>query len=114
MLLPTSAARAWKLPCPEPSAVYTAAQGGDLRNALWRELHEGTHEFDWYNKGRDVAIAVARGLNFLHKNHVVHRCGSITGAICDETIWRLMTRMLTWHSGLHAGNAEGSKHLASA
>ena len=59
-------------------------QGGDLRNALWRELHEGTHEFDWYNKGRDVAIAVARGLNFLHKNHVVHRCRRLFGGVVSE------------------------------
>ena len=48
-------------------------QGGDLRNALWRELNNGTHEFDWYHKGKDVALAVARGLNFLHNNNVVHR-----------------------------------------
>jgi serine/threonine protein kinase len=50
-----------------------AFQGGDLRNVLSRELHNGTHEFDWYNKGKDVALAVARGLNFLHNNNVVHR-----------------------------------------
>ncbi len=72
----------WQTPCSEVCALV---QGGDLRNALWRELHEGTHEFDWYNKGREVAIAVARGLNFLHKNHVVHRCGSGTGAACEGT-----------------------------
>ena len=48
-------------------------QGGDLRNALSRDLQNCTHEFDWYNKGKDVALAVARGLNFLHKNNVVHR-----------------------------------------
>jgi hypothetical protein len=49
-------------------------QGGDLRNALSRELHNGAHDFDWYNKGKDVALAVARGLNFLHNNNIVHRC----------------------------------------
>ena len=49
----------------------------------WRELHTGTHEFDWCNKGRDVALAMARGLNFLHKNNVVHRC-SCCFAECDH------------------------------
>jgi hypothetical protein len=44
-----------------------------LRKALSRELHNGTHDFGWYNKGKDVALAVARGLNFLHNNNVVHR-----------------------------------------
>ena len=49
-------------------------QGGDLREAIWRDIKEGTNEYDWYNKGKDVALAVARGLYFLHRNGVVHRC----------------------------------------
>ena len=59
---------------PHSMPLLLVLQGGDLRNALSRELHEGTHDFDWYNKGKDVALAVARGLNFLHNNNVVHRC----------------------------------------
>jgi hypothetical protein len=51
-----------------------AAQGGDLRKALWRDRQAGTDEWGWYNKGRDVALAVARGLHFLHCNNVIHRC----------------------------------------
>ena len=49
-------------------------QGGDLRKALWRDRQAGTDEWGWYNKGRDVALAVARGLHFLHCNNVIHRC----------------------------------------
>ena len=49
------------------------SQGGDLREAIWRDIREETSEYDWYNKGKDVALAVARGLYFLHRNGVVHR-----------------------------------------
>lgn len=51
-------------------------QGGDLRDALWRDTKNGTHEFDWENKGQQVALAVARGLHFLHTSGVIHRCGT--------------------------------------
>ena len=48
-------------------------QGGDLRKALGRDALEGTREFDWWNRGQDVALSVAQGLHFLHQNGVVHR-----------------------------------------
>ena len=50
-------------------------QGGDLRTALHRERKEGKHDLDWYNKGKEVALAVAQGLHFLHTSGVIHRCG---------------------------------------
>ena len=50
-------------------------QGGDLRKALWLDAKIGTQIFDWDNKGKHVALAVARGLHFLHKNDVIHRFG---------------------------------------
>ena len=34
---------------------------------------DDAHVFDWRNKGREVALAVARGLHFLHQHNVVHR-----------------------------------------
>ena len=37
---------------------------------------DGTAVFDWRNKGQDVALAIARGLHFLHQQNVVHRCKS--------------------------------------
>ena len=49
-------------------------QGGDLRKALWWDRQARTDEWGWYNKGADVALAVARGLHFLHCNNVIHRC----------------------------------------
>ena len=50
-------------------------QGGDLRKALWQDAMDMSTVFDWRNKGQDVALAVARGLHFLHQQNVVHRCG---------------------------------------
>ena len=50
------------------------AQGGDLQSALRREQRLGAHEFDWINKGKEVALAVAKGLHFLHTSGVIHRC----------------------------------------
>ena len=55
--------------------VRATSQGGDLRKALWEDAMGGTRVFDWRNKGRDVALAVARGLHFLHQQNVVHRRG---------------------------------------
>ena len=40
---------------------------------MWQDNKIGTHIFDWDNKGKHVALAVARGLHFLHQNDVIHR-----------------------------------------
>ncbi len=61
----------------------SAVQGGDLRRALWRDYLDGTHAFDWRNKGHDVALAIARGLHFLHQHNVVHRQGGAGSHGCD-------------------------------
>ena len=50
-------------------------QGGDLRTALWTDDIEGTDEWGWHQRGRAAALDVAEGLNFLHCNGIVHRCG---------------------------------------
>jgi len=63
----------------------SAVQGGDLRMALWRDYLDQTHIFDWRNKGRDVALAVARGLHFLHRQNVVHRQGGAGSSDCDSS-----------------------------
>ena len=70
--------------CAAHDAALSAVQGGDLRMALWRDYLNGTHIFDWRNKGRDVALAVARGLHFLHRQSVVHRQGGAGSYDCDS------------------------------
>lgn len=45
-------------------------EGGDLRMSLNTDK-DGT--FLWYNKGKSVAVDIARGLAFLHANKVIHR-----------------------------------------
>ena len=43
-------------------------QGGDLRNALT----EYPGELRWWLKGKRIAMDVARGLLFLHRQRVMH------------------------------------------
>ena len=68
-------------------------QGGDLRKALGQDALDGTHEFDWWHRGQDVALAMAKGLHFLHKNGIIHRCipcrVCFTYGVVDEML-------LTW------------------
>lgn len=52
----------------EPLAL--ALQGGDLRNAL---AADGENKVTWWNKGKEIACDVARGLAFLHSNKIIHR-----------------------------------------
>ena len=52
---------------------WALRQGGDLRDALGKDYRKGTHVFDWYKKGQDVALAIAQGLHFLHHSNVIHR-----------------------------------------
>ena len=56
------------------SKCFCCLQGGDLRKALWQDAMDCAAVFNWRNKGQDVALAVARGLHFLHQHNVVHRC----------------------------------------
>lgn len=44
-------------------------QGGDLRNALTREE---PNRVTWWNKGKQIACGVAKGLAFLHSNRIIH------------------------------------------
>ena len=61
---------AWKLP---RHVLLILSQGGDLFSALYRESKNGTHMFDWSNRGKEVALGVASGLQFLHTKGVIHR-----------------------------------------
>lgn len=56
--------------CCHATADPGPAQGGDLRAAL-----SGPAGADllWHRRGKEVALDVVRGLNFLHANGVVHR-----------------------------------------
>ena len=44
-------------------------QGGDLTDAIRSSRNA---EFGWFNRGRSVALDIARGLEFLHSNRIVH------------------------------------------
>ena len=48
-------------------------QGGDLFSALHGSAHGGgaAHPLGWWRRGRSIALDVARGLHFLHSEHVV-------------------------------------------
>ena len=43
---------------------------GDLRKAL---TLEGSERITWWNKGKQIACDMARGLAFLHSNKIIHR-----------------------------------------
>ena len=48
-------------------------QGGDLYSALQSNA-QGigvAHPLSWWRRGRSVALDIARGLHFLHSEHVV-------------------------------------------
>ena len=55
-----------------------------MATALRRELRLGTHEFDWCNKGKEVALEVAQGLHFLHNSGVIHRCAAVKCPLRSE------------------------------
>jgi len=84
--------------------VSAASQGGDLREAIWRDIRQGTSEYDWYNKGKDVALAVARGLHFLHHNGVVHRYPQQPRLVLPRV--RSWQWYLCWHRTGHQDTRE--------
>ena len=45
-------------------------QGGDLRNALNKD---NNIKMGWNDRGKAIAVDIARGLAFLHANKVIHR-----------------------------------------
>ena len=45
-------------------------QGGDLMTALGMDKGR---QMGWYNKGKNIAVDIARGLAFLHSSRVIHR-----------------------------------------
>lgn len=47
------------------SVTMGARQGGDMWSALRGDSRD---ELQWYNKGRSLALDVARGLHFLHEH----------------------------------------------
>ena len=48
------------------------AQGGDLRKALWqRDLL--IPRVTWWDKGKSIAMDIARGLAFLHDKKIMFR-----------------------------------------
>ena len=55
----------------------TGLQGGDLFSALHSSPGAGgaAHPLSWWRRGRSVALDVARGLHFLHSEHVVGMAG---------------------------------------
>ncbi len=69
-------------------------QGGDLRKALFKDGTEERHVFDWENRGKHVALAIARGLHFLHQNDVIHRFGSVEKDATHDPVYPLTLTMI--------------------
>lgn len=59
--------------CNPPMLCMEYMEGGDLHSALMKDGRIGSNRFGWYNKGKVVALEVARGLHFLHTSGVIHR-----------------------------------------
>ena len=54
-----------------PALVLEYMEGGDLLAAIQRDSYpEPFGQFGWYGKGAQIALDVAKGLVFLHKNKV--------------------------------------------
>ena len=55
------------------SHVSCMVQGGDLFSALRSNAHGSgaAHPLSWWRHGRSIALDIARGLHFLHSEHVV-------------------------------------------
>ena len=50
--------------------LVATTQGGDLRQAFARDELD---EYAWHDRGRQIALDIARGLHFLHTSGVIHR-----------------------------------------
>lgn len=54
-----------------PSLELEYMQGGDLQNAIEQDVFpDYVGQLGWYAKGRCIALDIAKGLVFLHKNKV--------------------------------------------
>lgn len=53
---------------------------------LQRERRLGKNKFGWYRQGKEVALAVARGLHFLHTSGVIHRYAHTCNASCFQRL----------------------------
>ena len=54
-----------------PLLVLEYMEGGDLFDCIQRDAYPQTHGiFGWYGKGGQIAVDIAKGLVFLHRNKV--------------------------------------------
>ena len=76
-------------------------QGGDLRQAFARDELD---EYAWHDRGRQIALDIARGLHFLHTSGVIHRCLLVCSNAVYGSWWRSRDascgrrRLVTEHS----------------
>ena len=54
-----------------PSLVLEYMEGGDLQHAIQKDAWpQPSGQLSWYGKGGRIALDIAKGLVFLHKNKV--------------------------------------------